>query len=79
MRVAVLLLKIHHAQLAATPSCRGVLTSLRTLLRGRLQSFKNVMGFNIAAVRHLQHQLHERGAPGTGSLPVKRKLVELTD
>ena len=73
----VLLLKLHHGQLSATPACRGLLVDLQRRLRGRIQGLKNVMGFNLAAVRHLQRRAREQHAaePSDAILPAKRKLA----
>eukprot|EP00850_Spirogloea_muscicola_P012762 SM000084S23098 [mRNA] locus=s84:136275:141241:+ [translate_table: standard] len=62
VRVAVLLLRMHHNQLVATPSARGSLTSLHGHLRTRVQDLKHCMGFNLAAMAHLQHVLDVRSS-----------------
>eukprot|EP00850_Spirogloea_muscicola_P019693 SM000196S05385 [mRNA] locus=s196:240895:245724:- [translate_table: standard] len=62
VRVAVLLLRMHHNQLVATPSARGSLTSLHGHLRTRVQELKHCMGFNLAAMAHLQHVLEVRSS-----------------
>lgn len=79
VRVALLLLKMHHAQLAATPSARQLLVNLQVQLRRRIQAFKNVMGFNMAGLRHLQQVAKERTAVGRTDAqpPAKRKLAAL--
>eukprot|EP00798_Chlamydomonas_sp_ICE-L_P003606 gene3606-13690_t len=53
-RVAVLLLRLHHSQLVSTPSARPMLQQLRRRLRTGVQGLKNTLGFNLAALTHLQ-------------------------
>lgn len=82
-RVSTLLLRLHMAQLVGTPAARGVLVALQGLLRGRVQGLKDVMGFNLAAMDHLQRRLAERGAVAgpagaadqVAALPLKRKAA----
>jgi hypothetical protein len=59
-RVAALLVRLHHAQLVATPSARGPLVALQRLLRARTGGLKDVLGFNMAGIEHLQRLLKER-------------------
>lgn len=79
-RVATLLLRVHMQQLMATPSARPVLTELQGLLRSRVQSLKDGMGFNLAAIEHLRRVIADQGGGGnvqgaaTAVLPLKRKL-----
>ena len=54
VRVATLLLRLHQQQLVATPAARPTLVSLHRALHGRVRSLKDVLGFNIAALEHLQ-------------------------
>lgn len=61
-RTAALLVRLHHAQLVATPAARAPLIQLQQWLRTRTQSLKDVMGFNMAALSHLQRSLKERQA-----------------
>lgn len=58
-RVAVLLVRLHHKQIVATPSARPVLVRVRGLMQTALQKKKDVMGFNLAAIRHLQRLVLE--------------------
>ncbi|KAK9805414.1 hypothetical protein WJX73_002742 [Symbiochloris irregularis] len=63
VRVAVLLVRLHHGRLAATPSCRSLLLQVQGALRGSAQQLKSTMGFNLAALSFLQRRLREeRGA-----------------
>ena len=59
-RVAALLVRLHHAQLTATPAARGPLVALQRLLRARTAGLKDVLGFNMAGVQHLQRLLKDR-------------------
>lgn len=63
-RAAVLLMRVHMQQLAATPGARPLLLELRRMLQGRVQSLKDVMGLNVAAIEHLQRALADRGSTG---------------
>ena len=63
-RAAALLLRLHHAQLSATPAARPVLRALHARLRPAVQRLKDALGFNIAALRHLRRQLREAEAAG---------------
>jgi U3 small nucleolar RNA-associated protein 12 len=56
-RASVLLMKVHMQQLMATPAARPLLGELRNLLRGRVQAFKDTMGFNAAALQHLSRMV----------------------
>mmetsp|Transcript_32735 Transcript_32735/g.72312 ORF Transcript_32735/g.72312 Transcript_32735/m.72312 type:complete len:987 (-) Transcript_32735:326-3286(-) len=62
VRVAVLLLRLHHAQLTSTSSARPVLLRLQRSLRPAVQGLKDVVGFNMAALQHLQRQARDRAA-----------------
>ena len=67
-RCAALLLRLHYAQLSATPAARPVLRALHARLRPAVQRLKDALGFNIAALRHLQRQLREEaGASGAAA------------
>lgn len=58
-RVAVMLLRLHHAQLVSTPSARHTLVLLHKRLRPAVQKLKDTLGFNLAALRHLQRSAKE--------------------
>jgi hypothetical protein len=49
-------------QLTGTPSARPLLTQLQTLLRMRVQEVKDLLGFNVAAMAHLQRAAGNRQA-----------------
>lgn len=59
-RCAALLVRLHHAQLLATPAARAPLIWLQQLLRDRTRALKDTLGFNAAAIAHLQRSLKER-------------------
>ena len=59
VRVAVLLVRLHHDRLAATPLARTFLLPLHATLRTQTQALKATMGFNLAALSFLQRQLQE--------------------
>lgn len=82
-RVATLLLRLHMQQLMGTPSARPLLIELQQLLHQRVQELKDVMGYNLAAMAHLQRGLRERQvqpggdlAAATAVLPLKRKAEQ---
>ena len=63
-RAATLLVRLHHAQLVATAAARAPLLELRGRLRARTQQLKDRMGFNLAALSHLQRGLKlQHGIP----------------
>ena len=78
VRVATLLLRLHQQQLLAAPTARATLVRLHSVLHGQVRGLKNVLGFNIAAMEHLQRSLKERSAaaddadPDQYAVPVKR-------
>ena len=68
-RVATLLLRLHMQQVMRTPSARPLLIQQQQLLLHlRVQELKDVMGFNLAAMAHLQRGLRERQAQPGGDL-----------
>lgn len=58
-RVATLLLRLHHSQLTSTPSARQTLVDLHKRMRSAVQSLKDTLGFNIAALKYLQRSAKE--------------------
>jgi U3 small nucleolar RNA-associated protein 12 len=74
VRVAVVLLKAHQIKLAASPSVRPVLAQLQQSMRARVQVSKNMMGFNLAGLQHLNAKARvTQGVPVVP--PVKRKVA----
>lgn len=49
-RVAVLLVRLHHRQIVATPSVRTTIAEVKELLHKQIKRKKDVMGFNLAGV-----------------------------
>ncbi len=72
-RVAVLLLRLHHAQLMSTASARPALLALQRHLRPTIKGLKDVLGFNVAAMQHLQRLLRERRGITQGDLVLRAK------
>ena len=62
VRVVVLLVRLHHDRLSSTPAARGLLLELQHKLRTSVQGLKNTMGFNMAALGHLQGIMAEFSA-----------------
>lgn len=77
-RVATLLLRLHHAQLTATPSARQTLVDLHKRMRGAVQGLKDTLGFNIAALRFLQRSAKEAAGveEGDAVTAARRVLLE---
>jgi hypothetical protein len=74
--VATLLLRLHHAQLTATPSARQTLVELHTRMRTALQGLKDTFGFNIAALRFLQREAKEAAGVDQGdAVRAARRLL----
>ena len=78
MRVATLLLRLHQPQIVGTPAARPALVQLHAALHDRVRGLKDVLGFNIAALDHLQRALRERSTaaddadPDSYAVPVKK-------
>mmetsp|Transcript_82931 Transcript_82931/g.173632 ORF Transcript_82931/g.173632 Transcript_82931/m.173632 type:complete len:952 (-) Transcript_82931:243-3098(-) len=67
-QAALIAAYVHHHELAATPSARGVILRLRHQMRLLLQSDKDCMGFSCAGVRHLQRSLKRASASNFAAL-----------
>lgn len=52
-RVAVLLVRLHHRQIVATPSVRAVLGRVKELLHKQIKTKRDMMGFNLAGTTQL--------------------------
>lgn len=89
VRVATLLVRIHQLQLSSTPDARVPLLKLQRVLRPAVQRLKDVMGFNLAAMRMVQRVAVSARAGGAaaaaglqaladagGEPSLKRKLLE---
>lgn len=83
-RVAILLLRLHHSQLIATVSSRPVLSSLHQVLRAGVKRLKDTLGFNLAAMGHLQELSSSRSDAmfkdaRTKVLNIRTKLSQKVD
>lgn len=65
-RISTLLLRVHMQQLIGTPTARPVLIKLKELLRSRVQYMKDMVGFNVAAMTHLQRVVKMRSFAAGG-------------
>ncbi len=65
--MAVLVLRLHHAQLLATPAARPALLRLRSHLKPTVQGLKDTIGFNMAALQHIQRTIKERRGVDTAT------------
>ncbi|KAL5065667.1 hypothetical protein RYX36_027404 [Vicia faba] len=59
-RIGTLLLQTHYNQLLATPSARPILTAFGDIFYERVKVWKDVFGFNLAAMDHIQQLLASR-------------------
>lgn len=59
-RILFFMLKTHHRQIVASKTMRPMLDGIREHLRRTLQSQKDEMGFNLAALRFVGKQLREK-------------------
>ena len=60
-RVLFFMLKTHHRQIMASKTMRPMLDDIRAGLRRALQSQKDEMGFNLAALRYVGAQVRDKG------------------
>ncbi|MCJ1438775.1 hypothetical protein MMC27_008165 [Xylographa pallens] len=60
-RVLFFLLKTHHRQIVASKTMRPMLDGIRAGLRAALQTQKDEMGFNLAALRFVGQRVREGG------------------
>ncbi|KAI3880040.1 hypothetical protein MKX03_003861 [Papaver bracteatum] len=74
-RVNTVLLQTHHNQLISTPAARPIMTSLSDVLYPTVKQFKEVLGFNLAALNHIKQIMSSRSdAPFRDA---KKKLLEI--
>ncbi|KAI9086232.1 hypothetical protein K1719_031686 [Acacia pycnantha] len=59
-RISTVLVQINYNQLVATPAARHVLTDLNDILYKKVKGYKDMIGFNLAAMDHLQQMLASR-------------------
>lgn len=58
-RCVVFVLRIHHTQIVANRTLITTLEKLRSRLRDRLLEYRDLLGFNLAALGHLKRQVEE--------------------
>ncbi|KAL8943739.1 MAG: hypothetical protein Q9216_000845 [Gyalolechia sp. 2 TL-2023] len=61
-RVLFFMLKIHHKQIVASKTMRLMLDGIRQHLRRALQTQKDEMGFNLAALKFVGTRMREKGS-----------------
>lgn len=61
-RILFFMLKTYHRQIVASKTMRPMLNDIRHHLRGALQSQKNEMGFNLAALKFVCNRIKENGS-----------------
>lgn len=59
-RIATILVQWHHHQLVSTVTARPLLTHLKEILHARVKECKDTLGFNLAAMDHLQELMAQR-------------------
>ena len=60
-RILFFMLKTHHKQIVASQKMRPMLEGIRSHLRTSLQTQKDEMGFNLAALRFIGSRIQEKG------------------
>ena len=70
-RAALFLLRVHHNRIASTKRLVPVIESLRCHAPTRCEEMRDLIGFNIAGLRHLQREL------GVGSVRTVEDAAEL--
>eukprot|EP00898_Chlorokybus_atmophyticus_P008490 jgi/Chlat1/8642/Chrsp87S00661 len=74
-RVSSLLLRLHHAQLSTTPAARQALSDLHASLRPAVAKLKDTLGFNLAAINHMQRLLAARSLTMFGDAADRVKAI----
>ncbi|KAJ1418923.1 WD40/YVTN repeat-like-containing domain superfamily [Sesbania bispinosa] len=59
-RIGTLLLQTHYNQLLATPAARPVLTVFSDIFYERVKGWKDIFGFNLAAMDHIKQMMASR-------------------
>ena len=54
-KVLFFVLRLHHKQIVANHSLREHIESLKDLVRAHLEEHRNVLGFNMAGLKHIKH------------------------
>lgn len=80
-RAAILLLRLHQSQLVATTSARPTLLAVQEELRPKVQGLRSALGFNLAALGHVQRMLTASSQAPFGDavqkvLSIRQKLAK---
>ncbi|XP_027349574.1 WD repeat-containing protein 3 [Abrus precatorius] len=59
-RIGTLLLQTHYNQLLTTPAARPILTVFSGIFYERVKGWKDIFGFNLAAMEHIQQMMASR-------------------
>ncbi|KAE9590893.1 putative small-subunit processome, Utp12 protein [Lupinus albus] len=59
-RIGTLLLQTHYNQLLSMPAARPVLTASSDIFYERVKGWKDIFGFNLAAMDHIQQMMASR-------------------
>ncbi|KAK7396602.1 hypothetical protein VNO78_17727 [Psophocarpus tetragonolobus] len=59
-RIGTLLLQTHYNQLLATPAARPILTVFSDIFYERVKGWKDIFGFNLAAMDHIKQMMASR-------------------
>ncbi|XP_061363432.1 uncharacterized protein LOC133307029 isoform X2 [Gastrolobium bilobum] len=59
-RIGTLLLQTHYNQLLSTPAARPILTVFSDIFYERVKGWKDILGFNLAAMDHIQQMMASR-------------------
>ncbi|KAH1078516.1 hypothetical protein GLYMA_19G186600v4 [Glycine max] len=59
-RIGTLLLQTHYNQLLTTPAARPILTVFSDIFHERVKGWKDIFGFNLAAMDHIQQMMASR-------------------
>ncbi|KAM3325172.1 WD repeat-containing protein 3-like [Capsicum chacoense] len=68
-KVATIIMQYHHHQLISTVSAKPLVTRLRDILHRNIKEFKDLIGYNLEAMRHSLQLISQRS--GAFSLDVK--------
>nr|KYP71005.1 WD repeat-containing protein 3 [Cajanus cajan] len=74
-RIGTLLLQTHYNQLLSTPAARPILTVFSDIFYERVKGWKDIFGFNLAAMDHIQQMMASRSDALFHD--AKSKLIEI--
>lgn len=60
-KVALFTARVHHRQLAASPSLAPLVAELHSRVSAQLQAARSVVGYNLAVLRHVGAELASEG------------------